>query len=426
MLRKVVAVWVSLLIIASSIVILVEIADMVEAPTTLYVGGAGGGNYSKIQWAIDNASDGDTVFVYNGTYFENVNLNKRINLIGEDNENTIINGVGGGNVVLISKSWVNMSGFSVTNDIYGIYLASACSYNNISYNNIYQTICGIYLSHSNNNTITNNTVSNNGYGIYFSSDSIYNRIYHNNIINNTNQAHDDTNNGNQWDNGYPSGGNYWSDYFGNDSYKGPYQDIPGNDGTGDIPYDIFVNTQDNYPLINPYKPLDKYLLLKQGWNLISIPYIQVEQNLTRVLGSIESWYDAVQWYDNTDPTDPWKHHKLGKPFGNDLSHLNETMSFWIHITNPGDTIFLYNGTPPSSNQIIPLHPGWNMVGYPSLSNHNRTVGLNNLDFGTDVDCIQWYDAATKNWHFMDQDDYFTSGRGYWVHSKVEAGWEVPL
>ena len=48
---------------------------------TLYVGGSGPGNYTKIQDAIDNASDGDTVFVYNGTYYENVVINKSIDLI---------------------------------------------------------------------------------------------------------------------------------------------------------------------------------------------------------------------------------------------------------------------------------------------------------------------------------------------------------
>jgi hypothetical protein len=67
-----------------------------------------------------------------------------------------------------------------------------------------------------------------------------------------------------------------------------------------------------------------------------------------------------------------------------------------------------------------------MVGYPSLSNHNRTTGLNNLTIDTHVDCIQWYDAGTKTWHFMGPDDYFVPGRGYWVHSKVDAEWEVPL
>jgi hypothetical protein len=178
--------------------------------------------------------------------------------------------------------------------------------------------------------------------------------------------------------------------------------------------------------MTPYKPLENYTILKQGWNLISIPLIQEEQNLTRVLGSIDSWYDAVQWYNITDISDPWKHFKLGKPFGNDLYHLNESIGFWIHIIQPGDTIFLFNGTLPSVNQTIALHTGWNMVGYPSLKNYNRTKGLNNLTFGQDVNLIQWYDAATKTWHDLEENDYFVPGRGYWVHTNVECEWEVPL
>ena len=58
----------------------------------LYVGGSGPGNYSVIQDAVDNATDGDTVFVYNGIYsdyfpdnFACVNIVKKISLIGEDN-----------------------------------------------------------------------------------------------------------------------------------------------------------------------------------------------------------------------------------------------------------------------------------------------------------------------------------------------------
>lgn len=50
---------------------------------TLYVGGNGPNNYTKIQDAIDNANDGDTVFVYNGIYYERLFINKTINLIGE-------------------------------------------------------------------------------------------------------------------------------------------------------------------------------------------------------------------------------------------------------------------------------------------------------------------------------------------------------
>jgi hypothetical protein len=102
------------------------------------------------------------------------------------------------------------------------------------------------------------------------------------------------------------------------------------------------------------------------------------------------------------------------------------MGFWINVTKSGGVLFKYSGTQPTSNQTIQLYEGWNMVGYPSLTNHNRTVGLNNLEFGVDVDAIQWFDTSTKTWHFMDQNDSFVPGRGYWMHSKVDTTWEVPL
>ncbi|UCE73494.1 MAG: right-handed parallel beta-helix repeat-containing protein, partial [Methanomassiliicoccales archaeon] len=333
---------------------------------------------------------------------------------------------------------------------YGLELFFA-SENYIIGNNVSYNMYAFALSYSLNNTITGNYVSNNDVGVFiedsshnntitgndvllqqdygfFLWSSYNNSIYHNNIIDNSYQAFDNTNNGNQWDNGYPMGGNYWSNYPGVDNLKGPNQDIPGRDGIGDTYYPIDSNSQDNYPLIGPfpYFPTENYTILKQGWNLISIPLIQEEQDLTRVLGSIDGLYDAVHWYDIIDANDPWKHCNVGKPFGNDLNNINATMGFWIYITQPGDTIFPYNGTQPTSNQTVTLHPGWNMIGYPTLANYNRTEGLNNLTFGQEVDLIQWYDAGTKTWHDMAENDYFELCRGYWIHANVECVWEVPL
>jgi PKD repeat protein len=57
---------------------------------------------------------------------------------------------------------------------------------------------------------------------------------------------------NVWDDGYPSGGNYWSGYAGVDLYSGPYQNQTGSDGIGDTPYVVGVNNQDHYPLTIPY------------------------------------------------------------------------------------------------------------------------------------------------------------------------------
>jgi len=95
--------------------------------------------------------------------------------------------------------------------------------------------------------ITGNIFSNNEYGIAIGdSSSVNNVIYHNNFINNN--AADGGNN--SWDNGYPSGGNYWSNYVGVDQYRGPNQNEPGPDGIGDTPYN-FPNDCDLYPFMQP-------------------------------------------------------------------------------------------------------------------------------------------------------------------------------
>jgi hypothetical protein len=60
---------------------------------------------------------------------------------------------------------------------------------------------------------------------------------------------------NIWDDGYPSGGNYWSDYNGTDLHSGAYQNVTGSDGMGDTPYVIDMNNLDHYVLFNPVLPI---------------------------------------------------------------------------------------------------------------------------------------------------------------------------
>lgn len=122
------------------------------------------------------------------------------------------------------------------------------SYNSIIFNNTLITGKGIYLSSSNDSFIFNNSITSNSHGIRLSS-SFNNTLYHNNFIDNGNQAEDDSINGNRWDNGYPSGGNYWSDYFGVDIFKGPDQNILGMDSIGDTDYSIDSDSWDKYPLL---------------------------------------------------------------------------------------------------------------------------------------------------------------------------------
>jgi hypothetical protein len=159
---------------------------------TLYVGGSGPGNYTRIQDAIDDSSNGDTIFVYNGTYNENIEIKKKIDLIGEFNQNTIINGqYVENNVVTIFADEVNISNFTIQNssilDVSGPFHAGIGIYSNyttiknniITKNPIGIKICsppGIYYA-CYNNTIVDNLLLDNGIQVYSS--------FNNSIINNT-------------------------------------------------------------------------------------------------------------------------------------------------------------------------------------------------------------------------------------------------
>jgi len=112
----------------------------------------------------------------------------------------------------------------------------------------------VTLMGSQNNSVIGNTLNNCFTGIYMGDkNGNMNVIYHNNFLDNTCQV-TCYSTPNMWDDDYPSGGNYWSDYAGVDLHNGPCQNETGSDGIGDTPYIIDENNQDNYPLIEPWSP----------------------------------------------------------------------------------------------------------------------------------------------------------------------------
>jgi len=254
-------------------------------------------------WEIDNIVIDGTGYTLQGTIESGQLLVYRSNnvtiknmeirfhgiyLVGSSNcsisGNTVTNkGSGGGigtvGITIESESNYNsISGNTITGDVhggYGVRLAYASNYNSVSGNNIanYSVGIGIY-GFSSNNSISGNNIANNAQGIWLRSSSNYNSIsgnnitggvygvllassynkfYHNNFIDNKYQvfvyapayAY-------FWDDGYPSGGNYWSDHITDDRLSGPYQNEPGIDGIVDQPYIIDEDNRDNYPLAAPW------------------------------------------------------------------------------------------------------------------------------------------------------------------------------
>jgi parallel beta-helix repeat protein len=116
-------------------------------------------------------------------------------------------------------------------------------------NNFVNNMLGVFLGETSNNLIVGNNItgcSGVALDICYSSD---NSIYHNNFINNSQIAYPNryygTTSLNTWDDGYPSGGNYYSDY----QTKYPNATMIDGSGIGDTPYVIDANNKDNYPLM---------------------------------------------------------------------------------------------------------------------------------------------------------------------------------
>ena len=364
-------------ILASTLYFHVVTAETIEVPL----------DYPTIQEAINAASNGDTIFVHNGIYYENVVVNKTVSIAGQDKRFTIVDGNEPSVGFRIISDHVSITGFTIRDAFFGISLENNVEYcyifgnnirnnyhgidfydschnniilennitnsqvrgisielcnnvtisgnnienngsgigivlqyschnntisennitdndmgifvdgynvtisgnniknsseycirlrdcvdNTVSANNIKNSLIGIALDgfrntisgnnitdnhwhgisfdSANNNTISGNNIKNNAYYGIVLEDSSYNRFYHNSFMNNSQHVYLPTVvHPNFWDDGYPSGGNYWSDYDGADLYNGPDQNETGNDGLGDTPYIVGEGNTDMYPLM---------------------------------------------------------------------------------------------------------------------------------------------------------------------------------
>jgi parallel beta-helix repeat protein len=344
-------------------------------PRTWIVDDDGPADFSSIQQAIDSplVNDGDTIFVYNGTYYEHVTISKSISLIGENRSTSIIDGSRNGTTIFVITDYVNIRGLTIQNGYhiphvtYGIKVGEwnyGCSNVTINGNIISNNDQGIFFYYSSNGSVTNNIIFNNFQGIsivlsynnYIAGNSLFNNeagvaigshansnvirdnemcensycgvtvgwssgneivgntlssnniagirldasnnntiirntitssmrdgivlfgsnnntiimnelirnkwdgiaawysnanvVYHNNFQDNAKQAGSYDGSTAIWDDGFPSGGNYWSHY----TTRYPYAQEIDDSGIWDTPYVIDEHNQDNYPLMEPWTP----------------------------------------------------------------------------------------------------------------------------------------------------------------------------
>lgn len=168
---------------------------LLQGYQTLYVGGSGPNNYTMIQDAIDNASCGDTVYVYNGTYYENIKVNKSIQLIGENKYQTIIDGskgLIGKAIVNVTAEYIKFSRFTIQNSrgIDGramiVLKNGGFGYsrnNDITENIVKNCTYGVMIINPKNNVITNNSLYGCGIGPYITIRPIFNNYFYDNTVN---------------------------------------------------------------------------------------------------------------------------------------------------------------------------------------------------------------------------------------------------
>jgi parallel beta-helix repeat protein len=211
---------------------------------------------------------------------------------------------------------------NITNNRWSVSLLFS-SNNTVSENSIVNSGSGIYLSDSSTNTIYGNSVANNYVGIdlsYHFYPSTNNTIYNNNFVNNTEQVYISTHpsHANFWDNGYPSGGNYWSNYTGVDL---------NHDGIGDSYQVIDEYNTDHCPLMGMFHSFNALL----GYHVDVISNSTIED-----FGYFESNNTLIMHVSNTTSNQTFGFIRICIPH----ALMNET----YHVTIDGAEPYYVNYT----------------------------------------------------------------------------------
>ena len=173
------------------------------------------------------------------------------------------------------------------------------------------------------------------------------------------------------------------------------------------------------------------LPLAAGWNLISLPLAPTSTAPGAVFASIADKYTLVYAYDATNPSNPWRTYSPTAPsYSNTLTAVTAKMGLWIHLAQAATLVV--SGTVVESS-YIPLHAGWNLVGYPLEQTLPITIALASI--ADKYDRVYAYDAfdVADPWKLYDPavppvaNDLMAlqPGQGYWIRASEDCVWILP-
>lgn len=159
--------------------------------------------------------------------------------------------------------------------------------------------------------------------------------------------------------------------------------------------------------------------LVKGWNLMSVPLVQKDTTREVVLQTLDPNYDAVRGY-KAGYSRPWLNWKRDKPNQmNDEVEINHMEGYYIYMTSSDDLVVAGQVADEVS---IPIKAGWNLVGYPCLTERTRNDALSSIEgnYNKVLYCV----TSVKKLVQLGPDDLMEPGMGYWIHGTADCIWTI--